>query len=180
MESMTVSWLQGSRLAVETRGHRLLVDQPMDEGGEDQGMTPVELLLASLGSCIGHFAARFCERHRLPADGLRVTMAWEYEERPHRVGSMTARVHLPPAAAEKLEPEMRARMQKVLEGCTVHNSIAITPKIGVTITTEPARAFIEDRGEGRDEGREAGREKTIGKRASGRRHTGGKRAGASG
>lgn len=156
MESMTVTWLQGSRMAVETRRHRLLVDQPEDEGGEDQGMTPVELLLASLGSCIGHFAARFCQRHHLPADGLRVMMAWEYEEKPHRVGSMTARVHLPPAAAEKLDPAMRARMQKVLEGCTVHNSIAITPKIDVTITTEPSHASIEGLGEGLGEGREAG------------------------
>jgi putative redox protein len=143
MESMTVTWLQGSQLAVETGRHRLLVDQPEEEGGEDQGMTPVELLLASLGSCIGYFAARFCQRHHLPADGLRVTMGWEYEEKPHRVGSMTAEVHLPPSLAETLAPAMRARMQQVLEGCTVHKSIAITPKIDVTITTEPPHASFE-------------------------------------
>jgi len=135
MESMSVTWIRGSQLAVDIRNHRLLVDQPSDEGGEDQGMTPVELLIASLGSCIGHFAARFCERHHLPAGGLKVMMAWDYEEKPHRVGIMTAHVHLPPSVAEKLDPAMRDRMQKVLEGCTVHNSIAITPKIGVTIVT---------------------------------------------
>jgi len=165
MESMTVTWLQGSRLAVEAGRHRLLVDQPEDEGGEDQGMTPVELLLASLGSCIGYFAARFCQRHHLPADGLRVTMAWEYEEKPHRVGSMTARVHLPPSVAETLDPAMRARMQKVLEGCTVHNSIAITPKIGVTITTALPRASTEVRDEDRGtSGGEDNRQTGWGKR----------------
>jgi putative redox protein len=148
MESMSVTWLQGSRLAVEARRHRLLVDQPEEEGGEDLGMTPVELLIASLGSCIGYFAARFCQRHHIPVDGLRVTMGWEYEERPHRVGSMTARVHLPPTVAETLNPAMRTRMQQVLEGCTVHNSIAITPKIGVTITTEPPRTSREGQGNG--------------------------------
>jgi len=129
MESMTVNWLKGAQLAVEVRRHRLLVDQPADEGGEDQGVTPVELLVASLGSCIGHFAARFCERHHLPADGLRVTMAWDYEEHPHRIGAMTARVHLP----VELEPAMRGRMQKVLEGCTVHKTIEIAPTISVRI-----------------------------------------------
>jgi putative redox protein len=168
--SMTVTWLQGSQLAVDAGRHRLLVDQPEEEGGEDQGMTPVELLLASLGSCIGYFAARFCQRHHMPPDGLRVTMAWEYEEKPHRVGSMTAHVHLPQSVAAALEPEMRARMQKVLEGCTVHNSIAITPRIGVTITTEPPRAPLDVRGERRVEGREAGggtdkRQSGLGKRA---------------
>jgi uncharacterized OsmC-like protein len=136
MESMTVTWVKGAQLAVDVRRHRLLVDQPADEGGEDQGMTPVELLVASLGSCIGYFAARFCQRHQLPADGLRVMMAWDYAEQPHRVGSMTADVHLP----LKLEPAMRARMQKVLEGCTVHHSISIAPKIDVRIVGAPPGA----------------------------------------
>jgi len=131
MESMTVNWVKGAQFSVDVRRHRLLVDQPADEGGEDQGMTPVELLVASLGSCIGHFATRFCSRHHLSADGLRVTMAWDYAEQPHRVGTLTAHVHLP----IDLEPAMRARMQKVLEGCTVHNSIAISPKIDVQIVT---------------------------------------------
>jgi len=135
MESMTVTWLKQAQLAVDVRGHRLLVDQPADEGGEDQGMTPVELLVASLGSCIGYFAARFCQRHDLPTDGLQVTMAWDYAEQPHRVGSMTARVHLP----VEPEPAIRARMQKVLEGCTVHHSISITPKIDVQITAVTKR-----------------------------------------
>ncbi len=145
MESMTVTWLKQAQLAVDVRGHRLLVDQPADEGGEDQGMTPVELLVASLGSCIGHFAARFCQRHHLPADGLRVTMAWDYAEKPHRVGSLTAQVHLPPSVADQLEPAMRERMQKVLEGCTVHNSIAITPRIDVQIITAPPGASLINR-----------------------------------
>jgi putative redox protein len=175
MESMTVRWVKGAQLEIGLRGHRLLVDQPEEEGGTDQGMTPVELLLASLGSCIGYFAARFCQRDHLPADGLRVTMAWEYEEKPHRVGSMTAHVHLPPSVAAALEPEMRARMQKVLEGCTVHNSIAITPRIDVTITTEPPRGSTEVRGDVRGEHRGEGREPAGGKD---HRHSGlGKRAG---
>jgi putative redox protein len=146
MESLNVTWIRGSQLAVDVRRHRLLVDQPVDEGGDDRGMTPVELLIASLGSCIGHFAARFCDRHHLPADGLRVTMAWDYEERPHRVGRMTAHVHLPPSVAAALEPAMRDRLQKVLEGCTVHNSIAITPKIDIRIGPAPPDASTRGRG----------------------------------
>jgi len=144
METMEVTWLRGSQLAVDVRRHRLLVDQPADEGGDDRGMTPVELLIASLGSCIGHFAARFCDRHRLPADGLRVTVEWEYEEKPHRVGRMTAHVRLPPPLAAALDPAMRERMQKVLEGCTVHNTIAITPRIDVRIAQAPPGAGSSD------------------------------------
>jgi uncharacterized OsmC-like protein len=133
MESLTVAWIKGVQLEIRARTHRLLIDQPADEGGEDQGMTPIELLVGSLGSCIGHFAARFCQRHRLSTEGLHVNMTWSYAERPHRVGSLTAHVHLPLA----LEPAVRERLQQVLEGCTVHKTIEIAPKILVQIETGP-------------------------------------------
>ena len=129
MESLSVTWVDGVQLAVDVRRHRLLVDQPVEEGGRDEGMTPVELLIASLGSCIGYFAVRFCQRHQLATEGLRVRMTWDYAERPHRVGSMAAHVQLPMA----LEPLLQARLQQVLEGCTVHKTIEITPKISVRI-----------------------------------------------
>ena len=35
-----------------TRGHLVTNDMPAEEGGKDMGMKPIELLLASLGSCI--------------------------------------------------------------------------------------------------------------------------------
>lgn len=36
---------------VEIRGHELIVDEPRDQGGNDDGPTPQELLAASLASC---------------------------------------------------------------------------------------------------------------------------------
>lgn len=130
-ESMAISWVKGVQLAVEVRGHRILTDQPVEDDGTDEGMTPVEMLVASLGSCIGYFAVRFFRRHNLQTAGLRVAMAWEYSEQPHRIGSMAAHVHLP----VELDAKMRDRLQKVLDGCTVHNSIQITPKIEVRLST---------------------------------------------
>lgn len=129
-ESMEISWIKGVQLAVKVRGHRILTDQPLEDGGTDEGMTPVEMLVASLGSCIGYFAVRFCQRHKIETAGLRVAMEWEYSEQPHRIGSMAAHVHLP----VKLDSMMRDRLQKVLDGCTVHNSIQITPKIAVRLS----------------------------------------------
>src|SRR5262249_56653681 len=42
---------QGSEHEVEIREHRLLVDEPKDEGGDDSGPGPTELLAASLATC---------------------------------------------------------------------------------------------------------------------------------
>ncbi|NKE70013.1 OsmC family protein [Candidatus Manganitrophus noduliformans] len=128
-ESMTISWTAGVQLAVEVRGHRLIVDQPKEEGGDDQGITPVEMFIASLGACIGYFAVRFCRRHKLPTEGLAVHTTWDDAEQPHRVGTIRARVDLPkgfPAA-------MKDRLQKVVEGCTIHNSLTHPPQIAVRL-----------------------------------------------
>jgi putative redox protein len=129
-ESMEISWIKGVQLDVKVRGHRILTDQPLDEGGTDEGMTPVEMLVAALGSCIGYFAVRFFQRHKIATAGLRVAMEWGYADQPHRIGFLTAHVHLP----VKPDSTMRDRLQKVLEGCTVHHSIQIAPKIEVLLS----------------------------------------------
>jgi len=126
---MTVAWLDGVRLSAEMRSHRVIMDQPLDEGGRDQGMTPVEMFIASLGGCIGLFAARFCQRHGISSEGLSVHMEWEYADRPHRVGGIIVRVDLP----ARLEPEMKTRLRKVLEGCTIHKTLDHPPKVSIVL-----------------------------------------------
>jgi putative redox protein len=36
---------------IKTRTHSIVSDQPAENAGFDEGMTPPELLLASLGAC---------------------------------------------------------------------------------------------------------------------------------
>jgi uncharacterized OsmC-like protein len=128
-ESMTLSWMGGVQFRVEVRNHHLVVDQPVEEDGQDQGVTPVEMFVASLGTCMGYFAARFFQRHKIHTDGFKISMEWDYAEQPHRVGDITAHLSFP----VKLEPTMKARLQKVLEGCTVHQSLIHPPKVTVTL-----------------------------------------------
>ena len=51
---LRVKYKEGVRFVAETRGHRIEIDQPLGGGGQDRGMTPPELLLASLGSCAAY------------------------------------------------------------------------------------------------------------------------------
>jgi len=41
----------GMQVETEVRGFKVLADEPREFGGTDQGMSPVEMLLAALGSC---------------------------------------------------------------------------------------------------------------------------------
>lgn len=46
-----VEHLGAVQFEIKARQHAVVSDQPIDNGGDDEGMTPPELLLASLGSC---------------------------------------------------------------------------------------------------------------------------------
>src|SRR6266702_1680698 len=54
------------------RGHKVVCDQPPENGGSDAGMTPPEFLLVSLGTCAGYYAAQYLKLHSLPALGLEI------------------------------------------------------------------------------------------------------------
>ncbi len=52
MSSITVSHVAGDRFAIELGEHTLMVDQPIQDGGEGTAPTPTELFVASLASCV--------------------------------------------------------------------------------------------------------------------------------
>ena len=51
----------GMKTTVKARGFDLIVDEPENLGGTDEGATPLELILAALAGCytvVGNFAAK--------------------------------------------------------------------------------------------------------------------------
>ncbi|TDC67479.1 OsmC family peroxiredoxin [Actinomadura sp. GC306] len=136
MSQMTVIHRENDAFAVVVRGHIVHVDQPYSAGGTDEGPTPVELFVASLAACAAHYARRYLVRHGLPADGLEVTADYAMSvSDPARVSRIGLRVRPPiPLASAKT-----AELRRVVEGCTVHNSILDAPRIGLEIES-PAKA----------------------------------------
>ncbi len=124
------------RFAVKSRHHVVVTDQPLEDGGGDAGMSPVELFVGSLASCIAYFVARFCARHGLAYEGMAVDAEWSMAERPHRVGSVTIHVHLP----ESVTASQRERLVRIAQGCTVHRSLTTMPHVAVELHTRGAAA----------------------------------------
>ena len=126
---ITVTHESGDRLRIGVRGHEVIADQPVDDGGADAGPTPTELFVASLAACIAHYAQRFLRRHGLSTDGLRVSCDYSWAENPHRVGSIDLVVTAPGLVEAK-----RAAFSRVIEHCTVHTSITSAPEINVRMS----------------------------------------------
>ena len=51
---ITVEHLGAVQFEIRARQHTIVCDQPETNGGFDEGMTPPELMLASLGSCANY------------------------------------------------------------------------------------------------------------------------------
>jgi uncharacterized OsmC-like protein len=130
-----VRHLGNVQFEAETRGHRVLCDQPADNGGADQGMTPPEFLLASLGTCAGFYAAQYLKARSLPSEGLRIRVSAEKATQPARIGSFRIEVIAP-----ALDPRHEEGILRAVKHCLVHNTLLNTPAIETVVRMEAPAA----------------------------------------
>lgn len=125
---VTVRHLGNVKFEVRTRRHRVICDQPLDNGGGDEGMSPPEFLLASLGTCAGFYAAQYLKTRALAAEGLEVTVTAEKALHPARLGSFRIEVTVP-----KLDAHHLAGVERAVNACLVHNTLTHSPVIEIVI-----------------------------------------------
>jgi len=127
--SVSVKYLGGKKFEATCRGHSIVVDQPESEDGTDEGMTPVELLNASLSACAAYYVSFFLKRRVQDLNGLEVMASWQYSEKPHRVGTVNLTI-IPPRALTEQE---KTGLLKSIEQCTVENTLKNAPEINVEV-----------------------------------------------
>jgi putative redox protein len=103
------------RHAVEMRTHTLVADEPKEEGGEDTGPNPQELLAASLASCTAITMEMYAQRKGWDVGDVAVHV--EYE--PAQRGSPT-RFRMQVDFPKELPDEQRERLMQIGAKCPVH------------------------------------------------------------
>ena len=127
---VTVQYLRGVTFEAVARGHRVLCDQPVENRGSDQGMTPPEFLLASLGTCAGYYAAEYLRTRGQKVDGLQVQVNAEKATGPARLASFRIQVILPEA-----DPQHEAGVLRAVKACLIHNTLLHAPAIEIALET---------------------------------------------
>ena len=127
--SLTVRLLSETEFEITCRNHRIVVDQPKSEKGTDRGMTPVELLNASLASCAAYYATTFLKRHVTDLKGLTIEGTWQYAEDPHRIGAMQLRI-VSPSSLTKSEKD---GLLRAVDHCTVENTLKHVPRVTIEV-----------------------------------------------
>ena len=125
---LTASYDGGTAFQMECRGHLVSIDQPEDNGGEDSAMTPPELFIAALSSCVGYYVANYCKQAGVSTDGLKVYSDWESADKPKRIGEISLKVNLPGL------PESRKKaVERVASSCLLHATLLNSPNITVDL-----------------------------------------------
>ncbi len=119
---------EGFRLEITNGKHVIISDQPSGRGS-DKGMQPVELFVASLAACIAVYAIPFLKRRGVDEKNLEVEASYEYGDHPPRIKKIFVRIKAP----YRLEDKEKKALQRVVNHCTVHNSIVHTPDIAIHI-----------------------------------------------
>lgn len=124
-----VEHLGGVQFEIKARQHAVVSDQPAENGGFDEGMTPPEFFLASLGSCAGFYAAQYLKKNKLAVEGTLVRVTAEKLKAPARLDNFHIEVHVP----AKLSEKDREGVEQSVHDCLIHNTLLHPPTISLDV-----------------------------------------------
>jgi ribosomal protein S12 methylthiotransferase accessory factor len=130
-----VTFPGGVRVDTTYRGHTIRTDQPAPYG-DDTAPPPFDLFLASLATCAGLYALRFCQERQIATDGLSLSMSIEREPEKKRVSRIGISLTVPPGFPEKYE----SAIIRAMDQCAVKKAIANPPEFEVGVVTTAAAA----------------------------------------
>jgi putative redox protein len=114
----TARQLEKFRHDVRVRSHTLTADEPKDQGGDDDGPSPQELLAASLASCTAITMEMYAKRKGWNVAGLTVDCKYSPAER-----GCPTHFELVLKLPAHLSEEQIERLQVIATKCPVHRTL---------------------------------------------------------
>src|SRR3954452_13410324 len=106
------------RQTVKIREHQFTVDEPADQGGEDSGPSPLELLAASLASCTAITMEMYAQRKGWNVGDVEVCCDYTPAER-----GCPTRFNLVRRFPDDLPDEQVERLRVIAAKCPVHRTL---------------------------------------------------------
>ena len=124
-----VEHLGGVQFEIKARQHVILSDQPPENGGFDEGMTPPEMLLASLGSCAGFYAAQYLKKHKRATEGTIVRVTADKASESARLDNFHIALEIPGDVNQQDLDGVHLAVHR----CLIHNTLLNPPKLSVSV-----------------------------------------------
>jgi putative redox protein len=126
---VTVEHIGAVQFEASARQHTIAIDQPPENGGYDEGMTPPELFLASLGGCAAFYAAQYLRKNKIATEGTRVNVTAEKLKDPARIDNFVIAIESP----AELTAQHRSGVEAAVHNCLIHNTLLYPPQIAIEV-----------------------------------------------
>nr|MBC7613535.1 OsmC family protein [Pseudopedobacter sp.] len=109
-----------------TSGHKkMIVDEPLDKGGKDLGMSPMELLASALASCVAITLRMYADQKSWPLDQVFIEVsidakAYAIEKEIALVGDLNA--------------EQIQRLKEIADKCPVNKMLSNANTINTKVS----------------------------------------------
>ena len=130
MDLVTVERKSGLTFTIGLRDHHITTDMSVDDGGQDAGCNPVELMSAALGGCLAIMVQRYCIERGFTDGDVGVSLTAEMAEHPKRIARFVADVELP---ADVPESE-RKKLVSIARQLPVPATLRDAPDVMVEFT----------------------------------------------
>ena len=124
---MEITFPGGVQVNAHFKDFNVCTDQPAVNGGQGSAPSPFDLFLASLGTCAGFFALRFCQQRELPTAGMRLSLTSDRNPETKRLDRVEITLHLPEGFPEKY----RSAVIRATDQCAVKKALLDPPEIEV-------------------------------------------------
>lgn len=108
---------------IETGGHRLVGDEPVETGGGGLGPSPYQLLAAALGECTVMTVRWFARQRKWPVEHVSVAVTHRKGERAGTPGKVDLFEKTVTIRGDALTSEQRGRLIDVAAKCPVHRTL---------------------------------------------------------
>ena len=124
----------GYRTEITVEQHTIIADEPVRDGGTDQGPTPYDLIVAALGACTAITLRMYADRKGWPVEEIIVHLRHgrSYAEDDRNCENAPVRLDQIDRAIElhgDLTPEQRQRLLEIADKCPVHRTLDAGVKI---------------------------------------------------
>ena len=141
VKKVQIEVIQGSGFKTECRAgkHRVIIDQPANAGGTDEGPTPLDVQLMALGGCIASIGRIVAMQRHLNVRGFTISLEGELDTDGLLGKSSDKRVGLSAITVRvKIDTDLgREEQQKLLneieKRCPVSDNLQHATPISVTL-----------------------------------------------
>ena len=109
----------------QTAGYEFAIDSK----GKD-GMTPPDVLLASIGSCLGVYIRKYSEGTHLDLSEFKITVEGEFAKDPYSFKVINVSIDL---KGEKLDERRSKALLEFIKNCPVHNTLKGNPEVEIKL-----------------------------------------------